>query len=538
MLSTVIKKETRQLFSDKGFLIISLIQPIIFIIMFGSSFQSGDINHLDTIIIDDDNTLFSRYVLDATENSEFFDVVEFSGFLEEAINKLKKSQVRAVIFIPKDFERNINNTEAGEIKIYLDSSNFLTYSSLSGAQIEIAKDSLMNITNDILGELESEKNDKEKIIGEIRDIFDEVEIEAEVLEDDLNKLKNETNEDSEIGDFEKSIKKFKSGVSRSRDDLIHLQEAFETIVLTLDSMDSMNSSDAIKRDMIVTRLQEMNVDFNYSIEDTEELLDELNKIEIPEINETLTEVIEDRMKYIEDKLRDAEKKSDNVDFGFKKLEKKFLSEPIKLEEIASSGPIRYFDYLGAGILSLIVFFVCLMAPALNIITEKEKNTLYRLSTTPLSSLTLFIGKFIVFISFGFVEMAYTLLLAILIYDLRITGSIYSVVFILFLLACSAISLGLLISSKVKTMQQALVVVPLVVIPSFLISHSFFPPDIMADFMNYVAYITPMTFSNHALNAIMIKGAGLTDVIGDIIALIGFIVIPLFLFIWSYRNIKY
>ena len=135
-------------------------------------------------------------------------------------------------------------------------------------------------------------------------------------------------------------------------------------------------------------------------------------------------------------------------------------------------------------------------------------------------------------------MIYTLILAIVIYDLRITGSIYDVVIILTLLACASISIGLFISSKVKTMQQALVIVPLIVIPSFLISHSFFRPDIMAGFMNYVAYITPMTFSNHALNAIMIKGFSLGDVMIDIYAMLAFTIIPLILFIWSYKRIKY
>lgn len=76
MLSTVIKKEAKQLFSDKGFLLIALIQPIIFIVMFGSSFQEGDIGHLNTVVIDEDNTTFSQYVLDAANRSERFDLVQ------------------------------------------------------------------------------------------------------------------------------------------------------------------------------------------------------------------------------------------------------------------------------------------------------------------------------------------------------------------------------------------------------------------------------------------------------------------------------
>src|SRR3989338_7690257 len=128
--------------------------------------------------------------------------------------------------------------------------------------------------------------------------------------------------------------------------------------------------------------------------------------------------------------------------------------------------------------------------------------------------------------------------SVFLYDLRISGNVFDVIFILSLLSFSSISLGLFISSKVKTMQQALVIVPVIVIPSFLISHAFFPPDIMAEFMNYVAYATPMTFSNHALNAVIVKGFSLKDVLIDIYALTAFTIVPLILFIWSYKKIKY
>src|SRR3989344_753794 len=116
MLFTVISKEAKQLFSDKGFLLIALFQPIVFIVVFGSSFQGGDINHLDTIFIDEDNSNFSRYVFDATQKSEFFDIVPFSGSLDEALNKLDKSEVRAVIFVPPNFSSNIDNSTTGELE--------------------------------------------------------------------------------------------------------------------------------------------------------------------------------------------------------------------------------------------------------------------------------------------------------------------------------------------------------------------------------------------------------------------------------------
>ena len=154
MLYTVILKEFKQLLSDKGFLLIALIQPIIFIIVFGSSFEHGDINHLDTIIFNEDNSTFSKYVIDATEKSEFFDIVSHTSSLEEALQRLNSSDVRAVIYIPPGFGENIDNTKTGNLEIYIDSSNFLTYSSLSGAKVEIAKETLQRITENILGDLD------------------------------------------------------------------------------------------------------------------------------------------------------------------------------------------------------------------------------------------------------------------------------------------------------------------------------------------------------------------------------------------------
>ncbi len=537
MLTTVLQKEAKQLWSDKIFLLIALIQPIIFVIMFGSSFQGGDINHLKTIVIDKDNTDFSKYVVDSINNSEFFMVVEYSDSLENSLEKLNKSEVRAVILIPLDFEKNINNRTVGSIKVYLDSSNFLTFSSLNGAKIGIAKNSLKNVTSDILGNLENEKKLGKEKIERVKEIFDSIDTETNNLDKDLEELKNES--------LKINTSKIRNSIKDLKDSLVEQRDSINSVIASLDRLNSsissikaFNQTEEAKKAMILNQTSQMMAGFVQSHLEIISSIDELNEISIPDMNNKTSEKIEQRLDKVKQQFEQAEIISKNINLDFKNLDKNFLSEPIKIEQTAIHGPIKYFDYLGAGVLSLIVFFVCLMAPALNIISEKEENTLYRLATTPASSLTVFFGKFIVFISFGFVEMIYTLLLAIFLYDLRITGSVYSVVFILGLLACCSISLGLFISSKVKTMQQALVIVPIIVIPSFLISNAFFPPDIMENFMNYISYMTPMTYSNHALNAIMIKGFGLKDVTRDILALLAFTIVPLILFIISYRRLRY
>ena len=539
MLYTAIKKEGKQLFGDKVFLLIALVQPIILIIMFGSSFSGGDINHLKTIVIDQDNTRYSGYIVSAINQSEFFDVIGYNYPINESIARLKNSEIRSVIIIPKGFQDKVNNKQTGDISIYLDSSNFLTYKSLSSAKIAIVKNGLMNITSDILGDMENQKNNSQEKVASLKDIFKQIKNESESLDKEIDRIKAiyDSIDLTEINSLNADIK---SSLNDQENSTTTAMDAMDQMITALSTLKTINATDEMKKQIILSQMATINSGLESSNNNIAHLRSEVNKATIPESTSINTDALQKKLDHLRNLTDQANNISKSINFNFDMLDKNFLSEPITIDETAVFGDIKYFDYLGPGVLSLIIFFICIMAPALNIITEKEENTLYRLSTTPASSITIFFGKFLQFITFGFFEMIYTLGIAILLYHLRISGSLIDVTLVLGLLACCSISIGLYISSRVKSMQQALIIIPLIVIPSFLISNSFFPPDIMANFMTYVSKITPMTYSNHALNAIMVKGYSITDpsIFIDIVALLAFTFVPLILFIRSYRRLKY
>jgi len=172
------------------------------------------------------------------------------------------------------------------------------------------------------------------------------------------------------------------------------------LLLAIDSLDSLDDGlfDIISANNDLqdgVREMDVSTNINASIEELEQMFEDLNA-----------------------SFMIIRNKTDNIDFNFDGLQKDFLVEPVIMNTEEMYGETTYFDYLGAGILSLIVFFICLLAPALNVIAEKESNTLYRLSTTPANTSMIFFGKFLLFLLFGFVEMIYTLFLAIMLYDLR------------------------------------------------------------------------------------------------------------------------
>jgi ABC-2 type transport system permease protein len=77
----------------------------------------------------------------------------------------------------------------------------------------------------------------------------------------------------------------------------------------------------------------------------------------------------------------------------------------------------------------------------------------------------------------------------------------------------------LLSTFIKTEKQAIAILPLITIPAILVSQTFSPIEVIPVAFRWLAYLSPMTYSNEALRAIMIKGSGLTEVLDQIYALV-------------------
>ena len=536
MLFKVIQKESKQLFSDKMILFIAIIQPIILIFVFGSSFQ-GSIENISTIVVDEDQTTFSGYIVVGVNQSDFFETVSIKhDELNQSIQMVNESIVRAVVHIPKGFGSKLNSSEAGEIKIYIDSSDYIIFNTLSEAQADILRIALENITRDIVGDIQTEKEQKSIQIDEIKELFRQLQKESTFLEADLIKSKEEIEGQTEdIDELDEKLNSIKEAINGQLESLNNITDALDDIIPLVQSI---NTTEQQKISTIVSGLQTIQSSLDQIKAGMSDLSRQLEDVKLASGSLGVSGDVEDRLRNMDSLLNKADTLSKSINLDFNKLDKGFFAQPVITSAEGVHGDIKYFDYLSAGIISLVVFFVGVIVPALNVIVEKRNNTLYRLSTTPARGSSIFVGKFIVFLFFGLIETAYTLLLSVFWYDLRISGSLTDALIVLFLLTCSAVAIGLLLSSVVKTLQQGLLIVPLIVIPAFLLSQTFFPGDIMPELMNKLSYMSPLTFSTHALREIMIKGNPLNYQSIDIIALGAFTLVSLILFIISYRRIKY
>ncbi|MFH1248682.1 MAG: ABC transporter permease [archaeon] len=533
----VIEKEWIDASGDKIFLLSLLISPFISLLAFGYSFQ-GDLIQLPTSVIDYDGSNYSIKVVDAISQSDYFKIVNFNNLtIEESLSKINKSQLRAVIVIPPGFGSNLDNATTPIIKVYIDSSDYVVYNTLKAAIGGVMKDSIRSIATIIIENLELEKDQKQNIGDDIINLSDDMSRKIDVIKSEMDDVKGV------ISDIRKYISK--SGVDLNKKDAVEerVNQSLVNISRNIYSLyaSTVNLSINYPGNADIIQMQILLSNMSDSLNETGRLLGEIN---LSETRDSISSFKEDINAYEEivnrvtkktDELiaeyNEMKEKADELEFTFKTLKKEFLTKPLEYQEEYIFGDIRYIHYLTPGIMSMIIFDILVILVSINLIDEKVKKTFYRLSTTPIRKYELFTGKFLFFLMVGLLEGVYIILVSNILFGITFKAGFFSLsmlsfLIILTLLAAASIGIAILITVFVENMRQGLMFIPGLIIPFMLISQTFAPIEIMPWYMQYAARIAPTYYANIAMREIMMKGALLSDVSGEVTVLLIYSVVVL------------
>jgi ABC-2 type transport system permease protein len=180
--------------------------------------------------------------------------------------------------------------------------------------------------------------------------------------------------------------------------------------------------------------------------------------------------------------------------------------------------LHYVDFLAPSIVGLITQFLPTFLMAISLAGERERGTIEQLVVTPISGLELLLGKMGAYVTIGCIEAALALIVAVGFFGLTIRGSIILVSAFLLLFTVASLSVGALSSVFAKNQIQAIQqIIPIIYVSIFL-SGVFYPLESMPDFLRPVSYLIPLTYMNHALRALITRGAGIEVVLPDFAAL--------------------
>jgi ABC-2 type transport system permease protein len=177
-----------------------------------------------------------------------------------------------------------------------------------------------------------------------------------------------------------------------------------------------------------------------------------------------------------------------------------------------------FNRLGAPMLGMFPFITMFLVTSIAMLRERTTGTLERLMTMPLAKLDLLGGYGIAFALLATVQALVTSAFVFGVLGLDTPGAAGLIIFLAVLDAVLGSALGLLASAFAATEFQAVQFMPAFVLPQILLCGLLVPREQMADWLDAIASVLPLTFAFDALDAVAVDGSGLGEVSGEIAVL--------------------
>lgn len=121
-LKFIIEKEFKQIFRNKMMLPIIFAMPVIqlLILAYAATFE---IKSVDLGILDMDKSHNSRELINKFEGSPFFHLVSYKESLDELNLQMKRGKVEQILYIPADFEKDLDLGKPTKVQLINDAVN-------------------------------------------------------------------------------------------------------------------------------------------------------------------------------------------------------------------------------------------------------------------------------------------------------------------------------------------------------------------------------------------------------------------------------
>jgi len=197
--------------------------------------------------------------------------------------------------------------------------------------------------------------------------------------------------------------------------------------------------------------------------------------------------------------------------------------------------MNYKAYMVPAIMMMLIVLMCGAMPAVNIVMEKETGTIEQMNVTPVKKFYFILAKIIPFWIIGYIVLTLGFIIAYLIYGLVPVGNLGT----LYLAAAAFIlvmsGVGLVISNKSDTMQQALMIAMFFLIVFILMSGLLTPIASMPRWAQILTYANPLRYFAEIMRFVYLKGCTIPDILPQLSALFGFAVGANFWAIMSYKK---
>lgn len=187
--------------------------------------------------------------------------------------------------------------------------------------------------------------------------------------------------------------------------------------------------------------------------------------------------------------------------------------------------MRYIHFNAVSMVSLAVVMVGVLLAAAGIVREKETGTLEQLMVTPIRPVELILAKVAPMVLLEIAGLLIGMLLSYLVFGVAPHGNPAATLTLFVTLSTLAFiasaGIGVWIATYARNLMQALLLAFFVLFPVMFLSGTITPVSAMPQWLQWLAYASPMTHYLSLALGIFLKGAGMVVVWPHVLALAAF-----------------
>ncbi|HLG26969.1 MAG TPA: ABC transporter permease [Paenisporosarcina sp.] len=230
------------------------------------------------------------------------------------------------------------------------------------------------------------------------------------------------------------------------------------------------------------------------------------------LNLTIENTDPSRSKFLQTKIQQA--------FAMGSGKSELMKGGLKTNYMYGSEDTTFFDVLSPILIGFFVFFFVFLISGIGLLRERMTGTLERLLSTPIRRWEIVLGYLMGYGLFAIIQTIIVVVYSVNVLDMVLVGSVWHVLIVNVLIALVALSLGILLSSFAASEFQMIQFIPLVIVPQVFFT-GIIPIAGMPEWLQMFSKIMPISYGADALKSIMYKGMGLSEILTDLVVLIGF-----------------
>jgi ABC-2 type transport system permease protein len=177
-----------------------------------------------------------------------------------------------------------------------------------------------------------------------------------------------------------------------------------------------------------------------------------------------------------------------------------------------------------GLMGVILTMTLVMMTAMGMTRERERGTLENLLATPVRPAEVMIGKIVPYVIIGYIQVLIVFTAARLLFEVPMFGNfaLLSAAIVLFIIA--TLGVGFTFSTIARSQMQSMQMTMFFFLPNILLSGFMFPFRGMPEWAQWIGEALPLTHFLRIVRGVMLKGAGLADILPQVWPIAIFIVV--------------